>query len=100
MKRVPNCIAQCILLFCDVDEEKKNEETNNIKDKEKEFIKNDSEIPQKKKRSKQEELNELKRSLTLDGITTDYLGIHNYTKGIDVRMTSINNQDNFESMFI
>ena len=86
--------------FCDVDEEKKNEETNNIKDKEKEFIKNDSEIPQKKKRSKQEELNELKRSLTLDGITKDYLGIHNYTKGIDVRMTSINNQDSFESMFI
>ena len=68
--------------------------------KEKEFIKNDSEIPQKKKRSKQEELNELKRSLTIDGITKDFLGIHNYTKGIDVRMTSINNHDSFESMFI
>ena len=63
-------------------------------------IKNDSEIPQKKKRSKQEELNELKRSLTLEGITTDYLGIHNYTKDIDVRMASINNQDSFESILI
>ncbi len=63
-------------------------------------IKNDSEIPQKKKRSKQEELNELKRSLTLDGITTDYLGIHNYTKDIDVRMTSNSNHDSFESIFI
>ena len=73
---------------------------NYIKDKEKEFIKNDSEIPQKKKRSKQEELNELKRSLTLDGITKDYLGIHNYTKDIDVRMINRNNQDSFESMFI
>jgi hypothetical protein len=66
----------------------------------KDVIKNDSEITQKKKRSKQEELNELKNKLTLDGITTDFLGIHNYTKDIDVRMTSINNQDSFESMFI
>ena len=86
--------------FCDVDKEKKNEETNDIKDNDKEFIKNDSEITQKKKRSKQEELNELKNKLTLDGITTDFLGIHNYTKDIDVRMISSNNQDSFESMFI
>ena len=86
--------------FCVVDEEKKNEETNDIKDNDKEFIKNDSEITQKKKRSKQEELNELKNKLTLDGITTDFLGIHNYTKDIDVRMISSNNQDSFESMFI
>ena len=85
---------------CVADEEKKNEETNDIKDNDKEFIKNDSEIYQKKKRSKQEELNELKRSLTLEGITTDFLGIHNYTKDIDVRMISSNNQDSFESMFI
>ena len=68
---------------------------DSIYEDKKEFIKNDSEIPQNKNRSKQEELNELKRSLTLDGITTDYLGIHNYTKGIDVRITSINNQDSF-----
>ena len=86
--------------FCVVDKEKKNEETNDIKDNDKEFIKNDSEIPQKKNRSKQEELNELKNKLTLDGITTDFLGIHNYTKDIDVRMISSNNQDSFESMFI
>ena len=86
--------------FSVVDKEKKNEETNYIKDKEKEFIKNDSEITQKKKISKQEELNELKRSLTLDGITKDYLGIHNYTKDIEVRMASINNQNSFESMLI
>ena len=86
--------------FCVVDKEKKNEETNDIKDNDKEFIKNDSEITQKKKRSKQEELNELKNKLTLDGITTDFLGIHNYTKDIDVRMISSNNQDSFESMFI
>ena len=66
----------------------------------KNIIKNDSEIPQKKKISKQEELKELKNKLTLDGITTDFLGIHNYTKDIDVRMISSNNQDSFESMFI
>lgn len=85
---------------CVVDKEKKNEETNDIKDKEKEFIKVDSEIPQKKKISKREELNELKNKLTLDGITKDFLGIHNYTKDIEVRMISSNNQDRFESMFI
>lgn len=73
---------------------------NDIKDKEKEFIKVDYKIPQQQKRSKQEELNELKHILTLDGITTDFLGIHNYTKDIDVRMVSSNNQDSFESMFI
>ena len=73
---------------------------NDIKDKEKEFIKVDYKIPQQQNRSKQEELNELKNKLTLDGITTDFLGIHNYTKDIDVRMISSNNQDSFESMFI
>lgn len=73
---------------------------NDIKDKEKEIIKVDYKITQQQNRSKQEELNELKNKLTLDGITTDFLGIHNYTKDIDVRMTSINNQNNFESMFI
>ena len=66
----------------------------------KDIIKNDSEIPQKKNRSKQEELNELKNKLTLDGITKDFLGLHNYTKDIDVRMINRNNQDSFESMFI
>ena len=66
----------------------------------KDIIKNESEIPQQQNRSKQEELNEFKNKLTLDGITTDFLGIHNYTKDIDVRMTSINNQNSFESMFI
>ena len=86
--------------FSVVDKEKKNEETNEIKDKEKDIIKNDSEITQKKKISKQEELNELKNKLTLEGITKDFLGIHNYTKDIDVRMISSNNQDSFESMFI
>ena len=73
---------------------------NDIKDKEKEIIKVDFVIPQQQKRSKQEELNELKSKLTLDGITTDFLGMHNYTKDIDVRMISSNNQDSFESMFI
>ena len=66
----------------------------------KDIIKNESEIPHKKKISKQEELNELKNKLTLEGITTDFLGIHNYTKDIDVRMININNQNSFESMFI
>ena len=66
----------------------------------KDKLKNDSEIPQKKKISKREELNELKNKLTLDGITKDFLGIHNYTKDIEVRMISSNNQDRFESMFI
>ena len=90
-----------------VEEKKERKETESVntnylveEKKERDIIKNDSEITQKKKRSKQEELNELKRSLTLDGITKDYLGIHNYTKDIDVRMINRNNQDSFESMFI